>query len=93
MINIRRKNLQKSTSKEKLSSYAVKAKNDQKDDQQRKKTCLVCGKGHLMGHCKEFMEKSPRERTKILAKGKLCFGCYQPSTENRNVKGCKQSLV
>ena len=39
------------------------------------------------------MEKSPRERTKILAEGKLCFGCYQPSTENHNVKGCKQSLV
>ena len=39
------------------------------------------------------MEKSPKERTKILAKGKLCFGCYQPMTENHNAKSCKQRLV
>ena len=54
---------------------------------------MVCGKGHLIDHCKEFMEKSPKERTKILAKGKLCFGCYQPMTENHNAKSCKQRLV
>ena len=39
------------------------------------------------------MEKSPKERTKILAKGKLCFKCYEPMTENRDVKSCKQLLA
>ena len=28
-----------------------------------------------------------------LAKGKLCFGCYQLMTETPNVKGCKGRLV
>ena len=37
-----------------LSSSAVKSKKDEKDDQQRKETCLVCWKGHLIDHCKEF---------------------------------------
>ena len=32
------------------------------------------------------MEKSPKKRTKILAKGKLYFGCYQTTTENHNDK-------
>ena len=79
--------------KKRLSSYTVKSKNNQKDDQQRKETCLVCGKGHLIDHCKEFIEKSPKERIKILTKGKLCFGCYQPMTENHNANSCKQQLV
>ena len=79
--------------KKRLSSYAVKSKKDQKDDQQRKEICFVCGKGHLIDHFKEFMEKSPKERTKILAKGNLGFGCYQPVTENHNVNSCKQQLV
>ena len=39
------------------------------------------------------MEKSPKERTKIRAKGKLYFGCYQPMTENHNAKSCKQQLL
>ena len=64
--------------KKRLSSYGVKSKKDQKDDQQRKEICLVCEKDHLVDHCKELMEKSPKERTKILAKE--CFGCYQPMT-------------
>ena len=36
------------------------------------------------------MEKSPKERTKIFAEGKLCFECYQLMTENHNAKSCKQ---
>ena len=43
-----------------------------------KEISLVCAKGHLIDHCKEFMEKSPKERTKILGKGKLSFGCSGP---------------
>ena len=39
------------------------------------------------------MEKSPKEKKKILAIGKLCFRCYQPMTENHNAKSCKQRLV
>ena len=39
------------------------------------------------------MEKSPKERTKILAKRKFYFGCYQSMTENHNGKSYKQRLV
>ena len=38
------------------------------------------------------MEKVQKKK-KILAKGKLCFGCYQPMTENYNAKGFKQRLI
>ena len=66
--------------KKRLTSYAVKPQKDEKYDQQRKETCLVCGKGHLIDQYQEFMAKSPRERTNILPKGKLCIGYYQPMT-------------
>ena len=79
--------------KKRLSWYAAKSKKDQKDDQQRKEICLVCGEGHLVNHCQEFMEKRPKEKTKVLAKAKLCFGCYLPMAENRNAKSFKQLLV
>ena len=39
------------------------------------------------------MEKCQKERTEILAKEKLCFGCYQPMTEKHNAKSCKQPLA
>ena len=48
--------------KKRLSYYAAKSKKNQKDDQQRKEICLVCGKGQLINHCKEFMEKSPNSK-------------------------------
>ena len=48
--------------KKRLSYYAAKSKKNQKDDQQRKEICLVCGKGQLINHCKEFMEKSPNNK-------------------------------
>ena len=62
--------------KKRLTSYAVKPQKDEKDDQHMKETCLVCGKGHLIHHCKEFMVKSLKERTNILPKGKLCLENY-----------------
>ena len=39
----------KSTKNEhpKKRSYAVKSKKDEKDNQQRKEMCLICGKDHL----------------------------------------------
>ena len=52
--------------KKRLSSYTVKSKKDQKHDQQKKEISLVCGKDHLIDHCKEFKEKSPKERTKTM---------------------------
>ena len=79
--------------KKRVSSYAVKSKKNQRDDQQKKEIFLVCGKVHLIDHCEEFMEKRQKERKEILAKGKLCFGCYQPMTEKHNAKSCKQRLV
>ena len=49
---------EKKPTKKRLSSCAVKSKKDDKDDQQRKETCLVCWKAHLIDQCKGFMEKS-----------------------------------
>ena len=50
--------------KKRLSLYVVKSKKDEKDDQKRKETCLVCRKDHLIDQCKEFMEKSPTGKKK-----------------------------
>ena len=46
-----------------------------------------------MDSCKIFIEKTLKERTKLLANKKLCYGCYQPMTSNHNAKTCKQRLL
>ena len=39
-----------------------------------------------------FREKTLKERIKLLANKKLCYGCYQPITSNQNAKTCKERL-
>ena len=55
--------------------------------------CVACNEDHPLDSCKTFMKKTLKERTKLLANKKLCYGCYQPMTSNHNAKNCKQRLL
>ena len=37
-----------------------------------------------------FKDHTPEERSKILWKKKLCYGCYSPVSKDHNAKTCKQ---
>ena len=39
------------------------------------------------------MKKTLKEKIKLLANKKPCYGCYQPLTSNHNAKTCKQRLL
>lgn len=43
----------------------------------RKESCIVCGKGHVVDQCKEFMKKISKEKTKIITKEEFDFGSCQ----------------
>ena len=77
--------------KKRLSLYAVKSEKNESNHKQRKEICIVRGKCDIIDQCKEFLEKSPKERTKVIAKGKF-FGCYQPMLRIIMLKAASNDL-
>ena len=41
----------------------------------------------------DFIKKSIKDRSKFLAKNKLCYGCYMPISSDHNARSCKQRRV
>ena len=39
------------------------------------------------------MKKTLKEKTKLLAKEKCCYVCYQPMSKYQNVKNCTNRLA
>ena len=61
----------------------------------RKMTSVVCKrlKCHILDTCEHFIEKTSKEKTKLLAKAKCCYAFYHPMSKNHNVKNCTQRLI
>ena len=83
-------------SKKRINTFATHSKSDKeekRDIQAGDPLCVACNEDHPLDSCKIFMEKTLKERTKLLANKRLCYGCYQPMTSNHNAKTCKQRLL
>ena len=55
--------------------------------------CHMCKKIHDMDNCKKFLELGVNERSRYLAKNKLCFGCYDPITSKHSAKTCTKRIT
>ena len=51
--------------------------------------CQICGDGHDADDCSIFNGQTVEERSKTLARKKLCYGCYTPITADHNARTCK----
>ena len=56
-------------------------------------SCPLCQRDHDLDKCEDFMKKSIEERSKFLARNKLCYGCYMPISSDHNARSCKQRRV
>ena len=56
-------------------------------------SCPLCQRDHDLGKCENFMKKSVEDRSKSLAKNKLCYGGYTPISSDHNARSCKQKSV
>ena len=56
-------------------------------------SCIACGKNHNLDTCEHFMKKNLKKKTKLLAREKCSYGCYQSMSKNHNAKNCTQRLV
>ena len=52
--------------------------------------CPVCEGRHDLDNCRKFNDLTLEERSKILRKKKLCYGCYSPITSEHNARSCKK---
>ena len=63
-------------SKKRISTYATNSKSDKeekRDVQTRDPLCIACNKDHLLDSCKIFVEKTLKERIKLLANKELLW--------------------
>ena len=74
-----------SVTRSKVASKAFAANTQQKSNpkpQQRSpstsiSSCIVCKGSHRLWECRVFKEKTPTQRTKVVAEAKLCFSCLR----------------
>ena len=65
-----KKSSKQDNSKKRISNFATNSKSDKEEKrnvQTRDPLCIACNKDHLLDSCKIFMEKTLKERTKLLA--------------------------
>ena len=68
--------------KRRIKQYVGKTKVEEKghdekdgDSEFKKVQCPVCYESHDLDNCSMFKDQTPEERSKILWKKKLCYGC------------------
>ena len=55
--------------------------------------CPVCGRSHSIKDCEEFLKLGIEERSKMIFKKKLCYGCYRKVSRIHNAKYCTNRTV
>ena len=61
-----------------------------KKEKKKEASCHFCGGAHKLDECEEIIKKTVGERSKLIGKKKLCYGCLEPMTKEHNAKNCKQ---
>ena len=75
----------------KFHAMTTKTDNSSKDLQKGNKassgrTCPVCGERHDIEDCKYYLQQTLEERSKLVFKKKLCYGCFQEIKKDHNAK-------
>ena len=50
----------------------------------------MCGERHDIEDGKYYLQQTPEERSKLVFKKKLCYGCFQEIKKDRNAKNCSK---
>ena len=76
-----------------LRGYAIrsgeKSKNKPDKDPKVKDKSVMCRACRYLDDCNIFMSQTVEERSKVLFRNKLCYGCYGCFSKHHSVSGCK----
>ena len=77
----------RSLKKKLVKSYAAwtRAPASEETEYTKQSNCHICGAKHDMDNC-TFSKNTVEERSRTLAKKKLCYGCYIPITADPNAR-------
>ena len=74
----------------KIKTFLTGATDGEDQFQKGPRKCLLCDKNHDLESCPVYMSKSMEERSKLIFKNKLCYGCLQAVSKDHNAKNCKK---
>jgi len=86
---------ERSATKRRMRAYASQAVESMKPNtgNYQERECPVCGQHHDLDDCATFMDQSVEDRSKLLGKKRLCYGCYLPISMNHNARTCKNRKI
>ena len=76
-----------------MNSFAT-FMDEQREDQRISKLpkndviCAICKEGHDIENCKMYLQKTLEERSKLIFKERLCYGCLGEVTKDHNARTC-----
>ena len=71
-----------------VRSYAIRSGKSDKDT--KKDKCVMRTSCHDLNDCSIFMSLTAEDRSKMLFKNKLCYGCYGCISKDHSARNCKQ---
>ena len=85
----------RSPNKRLMKSYAALTPAPAKEETEytKQRNCHICGGKHGMDNCTVFNKQTVEERSRTLAKTKLCYGCYMLITADHNARTCSNRRV
>ena len=77
-----------------VRSYAARSEKESKNkpdkDTKGKGKCVMCGACHDLDNCSVFMSQTVEDRSKVLFRNKLCYGCYKCISKDHSPGNYKQ---
>ena len=81
--------------KKKFHTMSTKTDNSSEGSQKgnkrsNKRTCPVSSEKHDIEDCKYYLQQTSEERSNLIFKKKLCYGCFQEIKKDQNAKNCSK---
>ena len=85
----------RSSKKRLMKSYAAQTPAPAKEETEytKQSNCHICGGKHDMDNYTVFNKQTIEDRSRTLAKKKLCHRCYMPVTADHNARTCSKRRV
>ena len=65
-----------------------KAAADDKNYKKKQPHCPLCNSSYDSDECRNFNEMEVEGRNKFLSKQKLCYGCYEKTSQSHTARNC-----
>ena len=65
-----------------------KTADDDRNDMKQPPQCPLCNSSHDLGECRNFNKMEEQERSKFLSKQKLCYRCYEKTSQSHTAQNC-----